>query len=180
MIKRTLVGGCVLAFFCLMSGAGLGQGTDDAAAKLAAAGQPAMAQGRKAEAKESFEKLARMEPSVAEVHATLAALCFKLKEYDEAVTEIGKAQKLKPGLPRLDTLLGLSQSELGRFNEALPKLEKGFKQSSDPISRRLCGLQLLRAYTGLGHDADAVQTALELNKLYSNSPELLYHTARIY
>jgi tetratricopeptide (TPR) repeat protein len=44
----------------------------------------------------------------------------------------------------------------------------------------MCGLQLLRAYSGLGRDADAVETALELNKLYPDDAEVLYHTGRIY
>jgi tetratricopeptide (TPR) repeat protein len=44
----------------------------------------------------------------------------------------------------------------------------------------MCGLQLLRAYTGLNRDADAVETALQLNKLYPDDPEVLYHTGRIY
>ena len=33
---------------------------------------------------------------------------------------------------------------------------------------------------GLARDADAVATSLELNKLYPNDPEVLYHTGRIY
>lgn len=177
MIKIRLVVLSVIALCC--HGAVAWQSNDDAA-QIAAEGQQAMAQGRMADAKASFEKLAKLEPSVAEVHASLAAICFKLRNYEEAVAEIGKAQKLKPGLPRLDILLGLSLSELGRFDEAVPKLEKGFKQSADSISRRMCGLQLLRAYSNLGRDADAVQTALELNRLYPNDPEVLYHTGRIY
>ena len=44
----------------------------------------------------------------------------------------------------------------------------------------MCGLQLLRAYTGLERDADAVETALALNRLYPDDPEVLYHTGRIY
>ena len=44
----------------------------------------------------------------------------------------------------------------------------------------MCGLQLLRAYTGLSRDPDAVETALTLNKLYPDDPEILYHTGRIY
>jgi tetratricopeptide (TPR) repeat protein len=179
MIKRLSVVACAFAFFCILPAAGATQ-TDDDSARLAAQGQQAIAQNRMSDARESFEKLARLEPSVGEIHATLAAIDFKLKDYEEAVAEIGKAQKLKPGLPRLDSLLGLSLSELGRFAEAAPKLEKGFKQSSDSISRRLCGLQLLRAYGNLGRDADGVQTALELNKLYPEDPEVLYHTGRIY
>ncbi|MBS1803245.1 MAG: tetratricopeptide repeat protein [Acidobacteria bacterium] len=178
MIKRLFA--CAALFLSLFAIpiVGLTQANDDAA-RLASEGQQAMAQGRMTDAKDVFEKLARMEPAVAEIHASLAAICFKLREYDEAVAEIGKAQKLKPTLPRLDTLLGLSLAELGKFNEALPKLEKGFKQS-DPISRKLCGLQLLRVFGNLGRDAEAVQTSLELNKLYPEDPEVLYHTGRIY
>lgn len=158
----------------------LAQSSDDTAAQLSAEGRQALAAGHYAEAQSAFEKLAKLEPSIAEVHATLAAICFKQREYEQAITEIRTAQTLKPGLPRLDSLLGLSLSELGRFSEALPSLEKGFKQSADPATRRLCGLQLLRAYTELNRDVDAVETALELNKLYPNDPEVLYHTGRIY
>jgi Tfp pilus assembly protein PilF len=134
------------------------------AARDAEAGQKAMAAGHYADARESFEKLVRLEPGIAEVHATLAAIYFKQREYELSIREVRAAQKLKPSLPKLDSLLGLSFSELGRFHEALPQLEKGFKLS-DPEVRRMCGLQLLRAYTGLGRDSDAVETALALNKL---------------
>jgi tetratricopeptide (TPR) repeat protein len=180
MISHRLQAGCVAALCCVLALPLFAQSSDNAAAEVASEGQQAIAQGRMLDAKAKFEKLARMQPSVAEVHATLAAVCFKIKEYDEAVSEIEKAQKLKPGLARLDSLLGLSLSELGRFDEALPKLEKGFKQTPDAMTRRLCGLQLLRAYTNLGRERDAVQTALELNTHYSDDPEVLYHTGRIY
>ena len=83
------------------------------AAGYAEAGQKALAAGRYAEARENFEKLAKLEPGIAEVHATLAAIYFKQREYELSVREVRTAQKLKPSLPRLDSLLGLSLSELG-------------------------------------------------------------------
>lgn len=169
-----------LVLVCCSLVSAFAQSNDDVAAQLSAEGRQALAAGHYAEAQSAFEKLAKLEPSIAEVHATLAAICFKQRAYEEAITEIRTAQTLKPGLPRLDSLLGLSLSELGRFSEALPSLEKGFKQSADPATRRLCGLQLLRAYTELNRDADAVETGLELNKLYPDDPEVLYHTGRIY
>jgi tetratricopeptide (TPR) repeat protein len=169
-----------LAMSCAMLNDAGAQAGGEEAAQLAQEGKQALAEGRIADAQSYFEKLAKMEPSVAEVHATLAAICFKQKNYAEALSEVKTAQKLKPDLPRLDSLMGLSLAELGRFEEALPKLEKGFKQSGDNVSRRLCGLQLLRAYTGLNRDSDAVETALSLNKLYPDDPEVLYHTGRIY
>lgn len=172
--------GWTVALACIFPVAASAQSTDDAAAQLATEGRQALAAGHYAEAQSDFEKLAKLEPSIAEVHATLAAICYKQRKYEEAVSEIQTAQKLKPGLPRMDSLMGLSLTELGRYSEALPSLEKAFKQSADPATRRLCGLQLLRAYTGLSRDADAVETALALNKLYPNDPEVLYHTGRVY
>jgi tetratricopeptide (TPR) repeat protein len=152
----------------------------DEAARDASAGQQAMAHGDYAAAQQYFEKLAQLEPRVAEVHATLAAICFKQREYEKAISEIRTALQLKPGLPKLDSLLGLSLAESGKFAEALPHLEKGFHQTADPEVRRMCGMELLHTYSNLNRDADAVETSLALNKAYPNDPEVLYHTGRVY
>ena len=148
--------------------------------RYAALGQRALADGQYIQARTNFEQLAKLQPNLAEVHATLAVIDFKLLEYESAISEARKAQRLNPGLPRLNSLIGLSLAELGQFAEALARLEKGFKYAPEPEVRRLCGLQLMRAYTGLGRDADAVATSLDLNKLYPNDPEVLYHTGRVY
>lgn len=167
-------------FSCCLFAALPQAGSQDDEEKYANAGQRALAAGQYAEARENFEKLAKLDPSIAEVHATLAVIYFKERRFELAVSEVRTAQKLKPSLPKLDSLLGLSLSELGQFPEALPHLEKGFKQTADPEVRRMCGLQLLRAYAGLSRDSDAVETSLALNRLYPNDPEVLYHTGRIY
>lgn len=153
---------------------------DDLAARYASDGQQAMARGNFSVAEENFVKLEKLAPGVAEVHATLGAIYFKERKFDSAIQQIRTALKLKPSLPRLDTLLGLSLAEMSRYQEALPYLEQGFRRAADPEGRRMCGLQLLRAYSGLGRDADAVEVALELNRLYPDDPEVLYHTGRIY
>ncbi len=177
---RSKLGLGLLLFAAIVPPATAQQSPQDQFAQEAQAGQQAFAQGRFAEAQTKYEDLAKLQPGVAEIHATLAAICFQQQEFDESVREIHIALKLKPTLPRLDSLLALSLAELDRYNEALPLLEKGFKQTADHDTRRLCGLQLLRAYTGLNRDADAVEVALQLNKLYPDDPEILYHTGRIY
>lgn len=156
-----------------------GQATDQTE-RIATAGQQALAAGQFEAARTDFEQLVKLHPSMAEAHAALAAIYFKLRDYEGAVREVRTAQKLKPSLPKLDGLLGLSLAELGRFTEAMPRLEKEFKQTTDPEVKRMCGLQLLRGYTRLGRDSDAVQTSLEMNKLYPDDPEVLYNTGRIY
>ena len=92
-----------------------------------------------------------------------------------AVPVLRRALKLKPSLPNTDILLGMSLSEIGRYNEAFPILDKGFHRTSDPTLKRMSGLQLERTYTGLRRDAEAAQIALELNRLYPNDAGILYY-----
>ena len=170
----------VVLVSCSVQAAWPQPGNEEQAATYAQEGRKALAAGQYAEARSNFEQLAKLDPNMAEVHATLAAIYFKMREYELSVHEVRTALKIKPSLPKLDSLLGLSLSELGQFQEGVPHLEKGFKQTADPEVRRMCGLQLLRAYSGLGRDSDAVEAALALNKLYPDDPEVLYHTGRIY
>ena len=46
--------------------------------------------------------------------------------------------------------------------------------------RRISGLQLLRVYSNLNRDSDAVETALVLNRSYPDDPEVLYRAGRIH
>jgi tetratricopeptide (TPR) repeat protein len=143
-------------------------------------GSRALAAGRYSEAEEDYEKLKSLEPGVAEVHATLGLIYFQEGKFDRAIPELQRALKIKPNLPRADSLLAMCQAELGDYNQALPGLEKCFHQSADSTIKRTCGLQLTRTYTDLSRDSKAVETALELNRLYPDDPEVLYNTAKIY
>lgn len=170
---------CFFALLLPLAWAGPVSGAQDAE-QLASEGQQALRSGHYAEAQAAFEALAKQEPGIAEIHATLGAIDFKLRDYEKAVHEVQTAQRLKPSLPRLDSLLGLSLAELGRWEEAVPRLEKGFKQTGDKDTQRLCGLQLMRVYSNMARDSDAVAVGLELNKTFPDDPEVLYNTGRIY
>lgn len=170
-------GGIVL--ICCCAGHAPAQAVDTIE-KYSAQGQQALAQGDYTEAEVAFEKLSELEPGVAEVHANLGAVYFEERKFELAVSALRRALKLKPALPKTSALLAMSLSELGRYGEALAGLEKGFLQSTDSPIKRMCGLQLLRAYTGLGRDRKAVEVALELNRLYPDDPEVLYHTGKVY
>ena len=155
------------------------QGTEEEQ-QLSEAGQQALTSGHYDEAERNFTKLAELDPQIAEIHATLGLVYFQEKKFDQAVPELRRALKLKPTLGKASTLLAMSLSETGEYQEALPGLEKGFQHAPDPATKRMCGLQLMRSYTGLQRDQDAVKVALELDELYPNDPEILYHTGRVY
>ena len=122
----------------------------------------------------------QLSPSTPEVHAKLGVIYFQQGKFSQAVPALSQALKLKPGLPNADFLLAMSLSELGRFTEALPGLERAFRKSAEPAMKRMAGLQLTRAYTGLQRDDKAVEVSLELKRLYPNDPEVLYHAGRLF
>jgi len=148
--------------------------------RYAEEGQAALAAGHYADAERTFEKLRQLEPGIAEVHANLGLIYFEERKFDLAVPALRQALKLKPALAKTDSLLAMSLSELGRYSEALPRLEKCFHRSSDTEIKRMCGLELERAYTGLKRDSKAVEVAMELNRLYPDDGEILYQTGKIY
>jgi predicted Zn-dependent protease len=154
--------------------------SNDRAAELTEQAQQAMAAGRFDAAEAAFLELTKLEPNVAELYANLGAVYFQQGKLDAAVEALRHALRLKPTLARAKTLLAICLTESGHSGEALPGLEAGFRSSAEPQVKRQCGLELLRAYTALHRDADAVETSLSLNKAYPDDPEILYQTGRIY
>ena len=153
---------------------------NDSAERIAEEGQSALAAGRYAEAERAFEKLRQLEPTMAEVHANLGLIYFQERKFEQAVPTLRQALKLKPSLTKSDNLLAMSLSEIGHYNEAVPGLEKCLHHSSDAEIKRMCGLELQRAYTGLKKDDKAVEVAMQLNRLFPDDPEILYQTGKIY
>jgi tetratricopeptide (TPR) repeat protein len=171
----------ILSSLCLAGSVVLAQEPNAASLdRYARQAQQALAAKRYDDAVRAFEKLRELSPLTAEVHAQLGAVYFQQHAFSKAVPSLRQAQKLKPGLPNVDVLLALCLSELGQFKEALPGLRKAFKQTADDPLRRLGGLQLQRAYTGLEQDDKAVEVALELSRLYPDDAEVLYNGGRLF
>lgn len=140
----------------------------------------ALAENRLADAARAYEKLRRLDPKTAEVHAKLGLIYYQQGRFAEAVPTLREASKLKPGLPNTDLLLAMCLSELGRHSEALPGLEKGFRHPPDPKVKRLVGLHLQRTYTELRRYHQALDVASELVRLYPRDAEVLYSAGRFF
>jgi len=177
-MNRRKASKCVGLFaFALSVSAVVGQ---DSVERYAQEGQAALAAGRYADAEKAFEKLRQLEPDMAEVHANLGLIYFEERKFEEAIPALRQALKLKPTLSKSDNLLAMSLSEIGHYDQAVPGLEKCLRRSTDTEIKRMCGLELERAYTGLRMDSKAVEVALELNRLYPDDPEILYQAGKVY
>ncbi len=148
--------------------------------RFAQEGEKALAERRYEDAASAYEKVCGLAPNMAEAQARLGLIYFQMGRFEQAVKALRQALKLKPSLPNTDLLLGMALSEVGAYREALSLLEIGYKRSADPVLKRASGLQLQRAYTGLGQDDKAVEVTLELTRLYPGDPEVLYHAGRIF
>lgn len=165
---------------CLPSNFLRGQQSEDAVQHYSELGQAALAAGHYEDAEQAFIKLRQLEPKMAEVYANLGLIYFEERKFDEAVPALRQALKLKPSLSRTNDLLAMSLSETGDYGEAMLGLEKCLHRSSETEIKRMCGLELERAYTGLKKDDKAVEVAIELNRLYPGDPEILYQTGKVY
>lgn len=153
------------------------------AAELASRAQQSMAVGRFDAAEAAYLELTKLEPGLAEVYANLGAVYFQEGKFEDAIDALRHALRLKQSLGKVKTLLAICLAESGHSVEAIPGLEAGFRSSAEPQGnqiRRQCGLELLRTYTALHRDADAVETSLALNNAYPDDPEILYQTGRVY
>jgi tetratricopeptide (TPR) repeat protein len=177
---RRAMSGTLLLLLLPIAGPVVAAQQSDDRARLFQEGARALAEHRYAEAAQAYETLRKLSPEVGEVHASLGLSYFQQRKFSEAIPALRQALKLKPALPNLPVLLSMSLSELGRYEEALPGLQKGFSQAADAAIKRSAGLQLQRAYTGLRRDAEAVDVARELTRLFPKDPEVLYHASRLY
>ena len=168
-----------LAALCLVAVGAMGQ-ESDSLDRLYRQAQQALTQGRYSEAERLYERLSKLDPGIAEVHANLGLIYFEERKFDQAVPALHQALKLKPGLTRSESLLAMSLSEIGRYSEAVAGLEKCLHRSAETEIKRMCGLELERAYAGLKKDSKAVEVAMELDRLYPDDPEILYQAGKVY
>lgn len=142
-------------------------------------GSEALAQGRFAEAEEAFEKLTQLDPTAAVPYANLGLVYFEERKYPQAIPAFEQALKRDGGLSNAHYFLAMSLAELGHYEQALPGLEEGFRAEKDAKLKRLLGLHLEKAYTGLERNREAMEVALQLVQLYPNDAEVLYKTSRV-
>lgn len=179
MVRATLSLGAILSLYLLCSYAFSQQPNDALLQQYSAEAQAAMAAKHYDDAAKDYQKLIQLDPGIGEIYSNLGLAYFQEEKYGRAVSAFQEALNLKPGLLNAKYFLAMSLAEIGQDEKALPALEQGFRDAQNPELKRLLGLHLETAFTGLGHDREAVSVALELTRLYPNDPEVLYQTGRL-
>jgi tetratricopeptide (TPR) repeat protein len=132
------------------------------------------------EAAAALEKLAKLDPKIAEVHANLGLAYYFAGSPSQALVSFTRALKLKPDLPQAKVMVGICEAELGRNLEAIAILAPAFHKPSDPEMGRLIGLHLEHSYAELQQPDKAILTGEELLKRYPEDAEILFQVSRLY
>jgi tetratricopeptide (TPR) repeat protein len=125
-----------------------------------------------------YQKIVAARPDLAEAHANLGVLLFEKQRYGEANEALSQALRRNPALHRARLFLGISQSQLGSYKQAVVNLEKARLAVTEPEFRRLGGLHLHRSYTGLRRYDAAAGLIERLLGEYPRDPDVLYEAAR--
>ena len=149
-------------------------------AALAAEAQSALSKGDYAGAATSLERLAKLQPGVAEVHADLAVAYYSVGRYSDAVGQCREALKLKPSLVHAHFFLGASLAEGGQCQDALPYLEKDYPRATDPPLKRVLGTDAVRCNMVLSKPDGAVDFIRLLSRDFADDPEVLYLSSQLY
>jgi len=148
--------------------------------QIAADAEEALRKGDYSKAIESFLKLERIAPGIAEIHANLATAYYSLGRYDDAAQQAQVALKLKPSLTHARFTLGLSLAQSDRCKEALPYLEKDYPRAPDSQLKRVLGTEAMRCAMYENEPGRAVELVRMLNRDFPDNPDLLYLSSHVY
>ena len=156
------------------------RGLSGDSAELAAEAQSALSKGDYAGAITSLERLAKLQPGVAEVHANLAVAYYSVGRYGDAIKQGREALTLKPSLVHAHFFLGASLAEGGQCKDALPYLEKDYPRVSEPQLKRVLGTDAVRCNMVLNRPDSAVDFIRLLSRDFTDDPEVLYLSSQLY
>ncbi len=171
---------CVLLLAAGPSGLQAQQANESEVLRYSHEAEQAMAAKDWVRATPALEKLSQLAPNVPEVQGNLGMTYYSQNRILEASQAFQRALKLNPKMGQAELMLGLCDAELGRNKEAVAILEPAFRHPPDKNMGRLVGLDLQRAYAGLGQYAKAVAVFDELLSRYPNDSEILFQASRLY
>ena len=164
---------------------GPGQGQGDPAPMQNHA-ETLLEQGRYEDAIAAFGAILEIDPDFALAYAGMGDALFRMRRYDDALAALARAVSLQPDLPvagAVHRLMGRSEQELGRPDEALPHYQRALEIDPEDAQaiELLARLQFVRERYLESFDLfqDLVELAPDNAELQANLGATLYHLGRI-
>ena len=131
-------------------------------------------------AAQEFAAILQLEPNNVDARGNLGVLLYFQRDYAKAAPELRTALKLRPGLPKIQALLGMCEKRMGQIASAQANLEKSFPQLQEEKLRVEVGMELIEIDYGSGDLDKAASVVSVLRQLKPGDIDILYAAHRIY
>ena len=153
------------------------QDADSEAAQHFAAAHQAQDAGNFDLAAQEYLAVIRLRPEVAEAYASLGLVYNAQGKFAESARTLGKAEKLKPGLPGVSLYLGIDYEKQRQAGLAVPHLIEAVRL--EPINRQ-AHTWLARALWDDGRIQPSLEQLRQTSLLFPSDPALLLDLGEAY
>lgn len=178
-IRRAVLLTCIILalFFSLPPRQAFGQDTDSDALRHFNDAHKAQDAGDFDTATREYLEVIRLRPDAAEGYASLGLVYNAAGKFAESARALGKAEKLKPGLPGVSLYLGIDYEKEHQAGLAIPHLAKAVRL--DPTSKDAQSW-LGQALWDAGRTQEALEQLRKASLLFPADPALLLVSGEAY
>jgi len=127
-----------------------------------------------------FRAILALDPNNIDARGNLGVLLYFQGDYAKAAPELQAALRLRPGLPKIQALLGMCEKRMGQIASAQANLEKSFPQLQEEKLRVEVGMELIEIDYASGDLDKAIGVVSVLRQLQPGDINVLYAAHRIY
>jgi tetratricopeptide (TPR) repeat protein len=127
-----------------------------------------------------FRAIVKLDPKNVDALGNLGVLLVFQGNYADALSPLREALKLRPGLWKIEALLGMAEKRTGDYTNAREHLAKAFPGIEEEKIKIQAGMELIELYSGTGDLDKAAIIVDALTALAPTNPEILYAAYRIH
>jgi tetratricopeptide (TPR) repeat protein len=131
-------------------------------------------------AAQEFTAILQLDPNNVDARGNLGVLLYFQGDYAKAAPELQATLKLRPGMPKIQALLGMCEKRMGQIASAQMDLEKSFPQLQEEKLRVEVGMELIEILYASGDLDKAAGVVSVLRQLKPGDINILYAAHRIY
>jgi tetratricopeptide (TPR) repeat protein len=127
-----------------------------------------------------FRAIVGLDPKNVDALGNLGVLLVFQGDYAAALSPLQQALKLRPGLWKIEALLGMAEKRTGDYNNAREHLTKAFPNIEEEKIKIQAGMELIELCSGTGDLEKAATVVDTLVALSPTNPQILYAAYRIH